>query len=817
MVCDACEPITSTSEFVYTWLPKGLEAACWIPLLRGKKCVLAGDHLQLPPTVKCSQAENQGLSVTLFERVIRDAGRYGDVSKLLDTQYRMNALISDWASSQMYESKLHAHSSVATHTLRDILSNNADASHGASHADTVSAPGGEPNGEAPVPVLVLLDTADCEMEEQPSDTGSHRNIREAEVVARQVHLLVKAGVHPSQIGVITPYNAQLDVLKQLLLYPADADTQHQEVDDSASTSNTKKSKSRVAIDEARAKAEVAAESALPGLEIRTVDGFQGGEKECIILSLVRSNDRGEVGFLGDHRRINVAITRAKRHLCVVCDVGTCSHDPFIASLLRHMSLTGHHRCVLEYMAADEETMWVESVEEETGDGVNVDGISPREIHLNPRSHTLPARAKGSTEIEVFTEKVEMLFKQNDEVLCMHTQMLDSGQSLAGDSEGSRPSGRFGPLQSIPFDFQNRAKDTASVHVVSCQDAAVGADADGTARVLWMCMFPTGLNSFQRRVVHEVAEKRAYSHTSLGDSTRRQIVVLSGAVNEDIGELVGALHGQVCADQGADAVAGSQSAKQESPGALKATAAANDVAVLEVHEETAEADNSERVSSEDIVKVAEVVASSFSGLVGSDSEDSSAPADGLKAAENQGNKSKSKKKKSKKKGSGGGGGNTVGGPQQSSDLRYYVGVERAAKQADAKKKIEKLDGEDFDDDFAAMEAAIKANQELAQLHQYRVPATAMPNFDRQKNSERLHKKIEEARQARSKGKSGGSANGNAPGAAGGAAGGAAFASSTYGGVVGGGGGSASSSSGGTNKSKKVVKKPPPNFGGGRLGP
>jgi len=80
---------------------QGIEAACWIPILKGKKCVLAGDHCQLPPTVKSKQAVQGGLAVTLFERIIRDR-RFESVVKLLDTQYRMNALISDWASSGVH-------------------------------------------------------------------------------------------------------------------------------------------------------------------------------------------------------------------------------------------------------------------------------------------------------------------------------------------------------------------------------------------------------------------------------------------------------------------------------------------------------------------------------------------------------------------------------------------------------------------------------------------------------------------------------------------------------------------------------------------
>ena len=82
---------------------QGIEAACWIPILLGKKCVLAGDHCQLPPTVKSAEAAKRGLAVTLFERIITDK-RFAPVVKLLDTQYRMNSLISDWASNGFFTS-----------------------------------------------------------------------------------------------------------------------------------------------------------------------------------------------------------------------------------------------------------------------------------------------------------------------------------------------------------------------------------------------------------------------------------------------------------------------------------------------------------------------------------------------------------------------------------------------------------------------------------------------------------------------------------------------------------------------------------------
>lgn len=93
---------------------QGLEASCWIPMLNAKKCILAGDHLQLPPTVISKEAASKGLSLSLLERVVK---KHDDVVKMLNVQYRMNNLIMKWASDNMYQSKLSADSLVSTHLL----------------------------------------------------------------------------------------------------------------------------------------------------------------------------------------------------------------------------------------------------------------------------------------------------------------------------------------------------------------------------------------------------------------------------------------------------------------------------------------------------------------------------------------------------------------------------------------------------------------------------------------------------------------------------------------------------------------------------
>jgi len=273
---------------------QALEVACWGGLLRARKCVLAGDHLQLPPTVVSPQAEKAGLGVTLFERV---HGMYGEtVSEMLTTQYRMNADIMDWSSAQLYGGRLGAHPSVASHDLGSL---------------GVRLPEGA--GDDPeLPVLMLVDTAGCEMDEAADEAGSKFNPGEARVVMALVRRLVRAGLQAGDIGVITPYSAQVGVLRELR------------------------------------------GESLPGLEISTVDGFQGREKEAVVISTVRCNSEGGVGFLSDRRRMNVAVTRARRHCCLVGDSETVGKDGFLKTLISHFEDRAEYHSAEEFAGAGDD-------------------------------------------------------------------------------------------------------------------------------------------------------------------------------------------------------------------------------------------------------------------------------------------------------------------------------------------------------------------------------------------------------------------------------------------------------------------------------
>ena len=272
---------------------QGLEPASWIPLLKATRAILAGDHLQLAPTVKSRDAGVQAaLGKTIFDRFM-DLPCASDISIMLDVQYRMNAEICSWASSAMYESKLVAHESVAGGRLEDL-------DHVAHVEDLTDVP------------MVVVDTTGCDMDERTAEgSGSKYNDGEASVVVALIEELTgQGGLYLTDIGIITPYQAQVRLLRSLL--PRDA---------------------------------------YPGLHIGTVDAFQGGEREAIILSLVRSNDDGDVGFLADKRRLNVAVTRARKWIGVVANIEVLETDPFLSGFAEHGMEAGMYRSAEEVVSS----------------------------------------------------------------------------------------------------------------------------------------------------------------------------------------------------------------------------------------------------------------------------------------------------------------------------------------------------------------------------------------------------------------------------------------------------------------------------------
>lgn len=208
---------------------------------------------------------------------------------LLRVQYRMHESIMGFSSEQFYEGKLIADESVRAHTAAELP--------GASSDELTSVP------------LVYIDTAGSGFEESWNDLlESRENEGEARLAVRLLERLLAAGIRPKDAALLTPYVAQAKLLKSL--------------------------------------------AKIPGLEIGSVDGFQGREKEVTIVSLVRSNDDAEVGFLSDTRRMNVAMTRARRLLIVIGDSATIGQHPFYAQFLEYVGRAGAHRSSYEFQTAD---------------------------------------------------------------------------------------------------------------------------------------------------------------------------------------------------------------------------------------------------------------------------------------------------------------------------------------------------------------------------------------------------------------------------------------------------------------------------------
>jgi superfamily I DNA and/or RNA helicase len=262
------------------------EPLSWIPITQAKKVVFAGDALQLPPTIYSEEAKKKGLGTTLFERLQKLLPE--DVQTLLRIQYRMHETIMGFSSQQFYNGSLQADESVRAHTIEEL-------------------PGIQPSTVTGKP-LMFVDTVGAGYEEAWNDLlESRENVGEAKLALYLYQQLRDSGVPAKSIALLTPYVAQARMLKQLAGYEE-------------------------------------------GIEIGSIDGYQGREKEAIILSLVRSNDRGEVGFLGDTRRMNVGMTRARRLLIVLGDSSTLSRHPFYLKFIEYADAHDAHHSAWEWIS-----------------------------------------------------------------------------------------------------------------------------------------------------------------------------------------------------------------------------------------------------------------------------------------------------------------------------------------------------------------------------------------------------------------------------------------------------------------------------------
>ena len=258
------------------------EAAAWAPLQIVDRLVLAGDHFQLPPTIISAQAAAEGFNVSLLERLIDQLGKGG--ARRLSVQYRMHHQIMKFSSQEFYEDSLSADAVVYDHLLQDL-------------------PGLAANDLTGTPID-FIDTAGASYDESAELEGDSRyNLQEADLVLKKVQALLASGLAPAEIAIISPYSAQVRLLRERIQQPE--------------------------------------------MEIDSVDGFQGREKEAVIVSLVRSNREGEIGFLEDVRRMNVALTRARRKLIVIGDSATITTHPFYQRMVTYFESVGAYHSVWE--------------------------------------------------------------------------------------------------------------------------------------------------------------------------------------------------------------------------------------------------------------------------------------------------------------------------------------------------------------------------------------------------------------------------------------------------------------------------------------
>lgn len=266
---------------------QALEAACWIPMRRVSRVILAGDHCQLPPTIKSLAAMHGGLDKTLMQRI---AENHPEVVTLLRVQYRMNEQIMRFSSDWFYGGKVESAPSVRHRGILDY----DNPIVWIDSKDTLPSPGDE-NTE---PETV----SNRYHEEFIGESFGRINKPEAELtLATLQELFDKIGrvrilEERIDVGIISPYRAQVQYLRQLI----------------------------------RRREYYKPYRSL--ISVNTVDGFQGQERDIIIISLVRSNEQGQIGFLRDLRRMNVAITRARMKLIIIGDVETLTKHKFYKRL-----------------------------------------------------------------------------------------------------------------------------------------------------------------------------------------------------------------------------------------------------------------------------------------------------------------------------------------------------------------------------------------------------------------------------------------------------------------------------------------------------
>lgn len=269
---------------------QALEAACWIPMRRISRVILAGDHCQLPPTVKSVAAMKAGLGKTMMERIVE---MHPEAVTLLKIQYRMNDEIMQFSSNYFYDGQVESAPDVR---FRSIL----DMDISMTWIDTSEFEKLMEKSEDPEKAKVSF------KEEFVGESFGRVNKAEAELTLLALqNYFNKIGKQRLlderiDVGVISPYRAQVQLLRRMLMKWEFFKPFRRQI------------------------------------SVNTVDGFQGQERDIIVISLVRSNDDGQIGFLRDLRRMNVAITRARMKLIILGDRDTMTRHPFYRQLWKYI-------------------------------------------------------------------------------------------------------------------------------------------------------------------------------------------------------------------------------------------------------------------------------------------------------------------------------------------------------------------------------------------------------------------------------------------------------------------------------------------------
>ena len=413
---------------------QAIEAACLIPLLLCKRrLVLAGDHRQLGPVIKSKGDGGAELEVTLMDRVNRRPDSES-LTEMLVEQYRMNEDIMRWSSDEFYQSRLTAPDDVRRRRLTDLPGVKAD-----------------PVTQAP---LVFVDTAGCEMYEDETDSEggekkaagifsmfaqSKSNQHEVSLIHHHITRLLACNVPLASITVLSPYLAQVSLLRDRLL------------------------------------------PVYPQLEIGTIDSMQGRENDAVLISCVRSSESGStrgVGFLSDERRLNVAVTRGRRQVCVVADSETLGQDAFLKRLVNY--LTNNER--VEYISALQYQDGLNDADE--AQQVATIAVVPATEAKPTSKQTKPSTAAQPSQ--------------------------PSPPSAANTTDVSPAA----PATTIPAEVWDRER-----LVSLCEDVLSGRKE---------CFaFPPSLSSDDRRLVHDVAEEVGggrLQHVSEGYKHKRRITL-----------------------------------------------------------------------------------------------------------------------------------------------------------------------------------------------------------------------------------------------------------------------------------------------------